>query len=332
MSKSKTTIPSNQNNPLNSPLSVESPLNEVTPSAPPPQGAVDGKAPKASSKRRSEKYTDPLSYQHPWPSMQRLAEILALRYDVLRTRHSYYRHVRLIHQHFGCDPELLNEAQMQQYYLHVKMVKGWKPKTLRQSLASALVFFVETLRLPRWQVFDQINTKDHDELPPVLTRDQVKALLTHIRLRRYRTPLKLIYCCGLRLSECLNLTIRDVLGSENKIVIRDGMGLKDRVIPLPQPLLNELRAYWAVHRNPLLLFPNVGRGDNNDASIKRRMKAAQEPMPHGSLQRLLVEARKELNLPEATPHTLRHSYATHMIEAGASLNLVQALLGHKNLS
>jgi integrase/recombinase XerD len=264
--------------------------------------------------------------------MESYAQILALRYDEVRTRHSYYRHMRLIHEHFDGDPAGLGEDHMREYLLHVKMVKLWMPKTLRQCIACALVFFVEMLGLPRWRVFDQINTKDHDELPPVLTRDQVRALLRHVRLRRYRTPLKLIYCCGLRLSECLNLTINDVLGSDNKLLIRDGKGGKDRMLPLPQMLLEELRRYWSFHQHPVLLFPNAGRGSNDEAAVKRRMKAATGPMPHNSLQRLLVEAREELNLPQATPHTLRHSYATHMIEAGASLNLVQALLGHKNLS
>ena len=264
--------------------------------------------------------------------MERYAQLLALRYDQVRTRHAYYRHMRLIHEHFGCDPASLCEERMREYLLHVKMVKFWKPKTLRQSVASALVFFVEMLGLPRWQVFDAIKTKDHDTLPPVLSRDEVKALLKHVRLRRYRTPLKLIYCCGLRLSECLNLTIHEVLGSESKLLIRNGKGGKDRMLPLPQAMLEDLRRYWKFHRNPLLLFPNAGRGDHDEASLKRRMREASEPMPHGSLQRLLIVARKELNLPQATPHTLRHSYATHMIEAGASLNLVQALLGHKNLS
>ena len=83
-----------------------------------------------------------------------------------------------------------------------------------------------------WTVFSQIRTKDHDTLPAVLTRQQVHDLLAHIRLRRYRTPLKLIYCCGLRLSECLGLTIHDIKGRENKLFIRNSKGHQDRVVPL----------------------------------------------------------------------------------------------------
>ena len=94
----------------------------------------------------------------------------------------------------------------------------------------------------------------------MLTRDQVKALLGHVRLRRYRIPLKLIYCCGLRLSECLCLTVHDILGDERKLWVRKGKGQKDRMVPLASTMVEDLRRYWRVHRNPLLLFPNVGRG------------------------------------------------------------------------
>ena len=192
--------------------------------------------------------------------------------------------------------------------------------------------FVSESPLKRVDVFDQVKAKDHDTLPPVLTRQQVKALLQHIRLRRYRTPLKLIYCCGLRLSECLNLTIHDVIGSEHKLRIRAGKGNKDRTIPLPAAMLKDLRDYWKFHRHPLLLFPNAGRGDHTPQALAKRMHTATSTMPHNSLQRLLVLARQELNLPDATPHTLRHSFATHLIEGGASLHTVQHLLGHAYLN
>ena len=264
--------------------------------------------------------------------MADFARLLALRYSALRTRHSYYRDLRLVQEHFGCDPAMLSEAQLTDYLLHVKLAKNWKPKTIRQTAAATRLFFVEQLGRVDWRVFANVRAKDHQELPLVLTREQVRALLLHIRLRRYRTPLKLIYCCGLRLSECLSLTIHDVIGSEHKLRVRHGKGGKDRVVPLAAGMLHDLRRYWAFHRHPLLLFPNVGRGDNNVLSLRLRMHRATEPMPVSSLQRLVVVARKALNLPDATVHTLRHSFATHLIEAGASLHSVQALLGHAHLT
>jgi integrase/recombinase XerD len=278
-------------------------------------------------------YANPVDYTHPYPSMAQFADRLALGYDANRTRHAYYRQVRLIHQHFGCDPATITEAQLRDYFLFVKLKRLWTPKTIRQARAAASMFFVDILGHDGWTVFSQIRTKDHDTLPEVLTRQQVHALLAHIRLRRYRTPLKLIYCCGLRLSECLGLTIHDIKGCENKLFIRHSKGHQDRVVPLPTSLYEELRRYWAFHRHPLLLFPNAGRGDNSSPqALARRMHAATSPMPCSSLQRLVIVARKQLNLPAASVHSLRHSFATHLLEAGAHLHTIQRLLGHKQIT
>ena len=277
-------------------------------------------------------YVNPVDYEHPHDSMARFAELLALRYDANRTRHAYYRQVRLIHEHFHCDPAALTETQLRDYFLHVKLKKHWLPKTIRQARAAARLFFVDQLERADWKVFAQIRTRDHDTLPAVLTRPQVHDLLSHIRLRRYRTPLKLIYVCGLRLSECLGLTIHDVLGRENKLRIRQNKKHQDRVMPLPTCLYEELRRYWTFHRHTLLLFPNVGRGDRSLTSLAARMHAATSPMPPSSLQRLLIVARQQLNIPDASVHSLRHSFATHLLEAGAHLHTIQQLLGHKQIT
>jgi integrase len=151
-------------------------------------------------------------------------------------------------------------------------------------------------------------------------------------LRRYRIPIKLIYCCGLRVSECLGLTVHDILGKENKLWIRGSKGHKDRMVPLPAPLVEDLRSYWSFHRHPLWIFPNVGRGRQQGGELAARMRGATATMPVSSLQRLLVEARKELDIPAATPHTLRHSFATHLLEAGADLHTIQRLLGHAHIN
>jgi integrase/recombinase XerD len=288
-----------------------------------------GGAPSHPDPRRR---VDPLDYDHPYPVMGEYAKRLALRYDENRTRHSYYRAMRLIHEHCKCDPSLITQDQFRDYILHVKTVKKWKPKTIRQTVACAKLFFVEMLGHAEWTVFSQIKTKDHDELPPVLTREQVRDLLLHIRLRRYLIPIKLIYCCGLRLSECLSLTIHDILGKENKLMIRGGKGNKDRMVPLPASMVEDLRRYWAFHRNPVLIFPSIGRGNHDSEALRQRMRETKDPMHMVSIQMLMVRARKELNIPYGSAHTLRHSFATHMLEAGASLHTIQALLGHKQIN
>ena len=276
---------------------------------------------------------DPIDYDsHPYPSMKQFAGFLALRFNTPRTRHSYYRQSRLIHEFCACDPATITEEQFRDYILHVKTKKLWKPKTIRQAAAAARLLFVEMLGHEDWKVFSQIRTKDLESLPAVLTRDEIKRLLKHIRLRRYRIPIKLIYCCGLRLSECLSLTIHDIIAKEGKLWVRGGKGGKDRMVPIARTMIKDLRRYWKFHRHPLLLFPNVGRGDNDLALTAQRMHEAVRPMPVSSLQRLMVEARKELNLDACTVHTLRHSFATHLVEAGASLHTVKALLGHSHIN
>lgn len=289
-------------------------------------------APSPALRTTGRDYANPVDYSHPYDSMRRFAQFLALHYDANRTRHAYYRQLRLIHEHLQCDPALICEPQLRDYFLFVKLKKHWRPKTIRQATAAARMFFIELLQHPEWSVFSQIRARDHDRLPAVLTRQQVIDLLGLIRLRRYRTPLKLIYACGLRLSECLALTIHDIAGAENKLFIRDSKGHRDRVVPLPTALYQELRRYWSFHKHPLLIFPNAGRGDNHPSALAARMRQATSPMPCSSLQRLIIVARKQLNLPAASIHTLRHSFATHLLEAGAHLHTIQRLLGHQQIT
>jgi site-specific recombinase XerD len=276
---------------------------------------------------------DPLEYEsHPYPSMKQFAEFLALRFNTPRTRHSYYRQMRLVHEFCQTDPAAITEAQYRDYILYVKTVKLWNSKTIRQAAAGGRLFFMEMMGREDWRIFSQIRTKDDEELPAVLTRQQVIHLLKSIRLRRYRIPLKLIYCCGLRLSECLSLTVHDILGQEGKLWIRKGKGRKDRMVPISATMVEDLRQYWKVHRHPLLLFPNVGVGHCAPDRVAKRMNQATRPMPISCLRRLMIDARKELNIPVCTVHTLRHSFATHLVEAGASLHTVQSLLGHKHIN
>ena len=148
------------------------------------------RSPASTLRTTAKDLVDPTDYRHPYDSMGRFAKALALRYDARRTRHAYYRQLRLIHQHFNLDPALLTETHLRDYFLSVKLEKHWKPKSIRQALAAARQFFVDLLGHTDWTVFRQIRTRDHDVLPPVLTRQQVHDLLAHIRLRRYRTPIK----------------------------------------------------------------------------------------------------------------------------------------------
>lgn len=280
----------------------------------------------------SRKYKNPIHYDHKYRSMNDYAKRLSLQFDSVRTCYSYYRQLRLLQEHYDADPGKLTQAQVRDYFIYLKLDKEWKPKTIRQAAASLRLFFSKYARCEKWTVFTQIKTKDHHELPAVLTRDQVIAVLSSIKLRRYLIPIKLIYCCGLRLSECLSLTIHDVKSKENKLWIRQSKYHQDRLVPISDEMISDLKAYWKIHQNPLLLFPGAGRGDQSSAETAERMRTAIRPASHRSLNRTMIEARQELNIPVMTVHTLRHSFATHMVEAGASLHTVQAILGHKQIS
>jgi integrase len=247
---------------------------------------------------------DPLDYPtYPYPSMRNFARLLGTRYDSIRTRHAYYRHLRLIQEHFQADPASLSEDQLRDYVIHIKNRKHWAAQTIRQAAAVSRLFFEEMLGIRDWKVFGQIRTRDSGRLPAVLSRAQIVQLLRGIHLRRYRTPIKLIYCAGLRLSECLSLTVHDI--KPDHLIVRDGKGGKDRIVPLASQVYHELRQYWLFHRNRVLIFPNAGRGSGTH--LAARMQAATRPMPVSSLQRLVVVARKQLGLPDASIHTLRHS-------------------------
>ena len=132
---------------------------------------------------------DPLDYaSNPYPSMLRSAKHLALHFDAPRTRHSYYRQIRLIHEQCRCDPSTITEEMLRDYFLHVKTVKRWKSKTIRQAAAAAKLFFVGMLEQVEWKIFSQIRAKDDGSLPAVLSRAEVIRLLGHIRLRQLAKP------------------------------------------------------------------------------------------------------------------------------------------------
>jgi site-specific recombinase XerD len=137
-----------------------------------------------------------------------------------------------------------------------------------------------------------------------------------VRRWPYRVCLSTIYACGLRLQEGLHLQISHIDGDRQLLHVCHGKGGKDRYVPLPQPILRMLRQYWSIHRNPVWLFPS------NHSAI-------QGPMDASGLQRAFRAARQESGiLKPATIHTLRHSYATHLLEAGLNLRIIQDYLGH----
>ena len=264
--------------------------------------------------------------------MLRFAEYLSLLDFRPRTAASYYRAIRLISEHFcGADPASLSEEQLRGYFVHLRRERGWAPKSCRQFLAAAKHFYRDMLG-ETFASLDQIKAKDRETLPTVLTTDEVARTLQAVPLLRYRIPLLLIYASGLRVHECIHLTVNDIDGPGNRLLVRDGKGGKDRYTILSTPVYEALRHYWSQHRNPKWLFPAVGRGLRDSASTRVHMRAADEPMDTNSLRsRLLAAARQCRVTKKTTCHVLRHSFATHLATAGVPLHQLQAYLGHAHI-
>ena len=263
--------------------------------------------------------------------MAGFADALKLRSMAERTQGEYQRYVRKLAERLGADPALLDESQVRGHLLHLKMEHHYSSSTMRTAVAAMRSFY--GMHLGRdWKLFDLVRSPDIRKLPTVLTRAEVARLFSVIREPRFRTVLRLIYACGLRVSEAVNLEVIDIKPEPSRLHLRSTKGNKERLVPLPDEMLGELRAWWRTHRHPRWVFPGVGRGWREGPGSRQRLSRALEPMGVGSIQHCLRLAVPVAALPEGTsPHTLRHSYATHLLEEGVSIRLISAYLGHSSL-
>jgi site-specific recombinase XerD len=172
-------------------------------------------------------------------------------------------------------------------------------------------------------VLDVARPKGEKKLPVVLSREEVWRILGAVRMAVYRVCLTTIYACGLRLMEGARLQVPQVDGARQLLHIH-GKGGKDRYVPLPDAALQLLRDHWRTHRNPRWLFPTGTR-----SHVAPLHDPAVGPISRASLQSAFVRAVKPSGVHKrAHVHTLRHSYATHLLEAGVNLRLIQEYLGH----
>jgi len=231
--------------------------------------------------------------------------------------------VRQFAEHYGKSPHLLTEEELRQYFLYVKNSKKWSRATITLALCGIKFFYEQTLHR-EWTTLDVIRPPKEQRLPVILTIEEVQQILHPVRRLRYRACLTTIYACGLRLTEGTHLQVREIDSPRMLVHVRLGKGGKDRYVPLPQPTLELLRAYWTTHRHPVWLFPATGRGGVGAAT-------ASAPMPKSSVQMAFRAALQETgSAKDAHVHPLRHSYATHLLEAGVNLRLIQEYLGHNS--
>ena len=253
----------------------------------------------------------------PW--LVRMREDMTLRDFRVRTQEAYELASRLLVRHFGRPPESITEEDLRSYFLHMRDVRKVAPSTLAVNLHGIRFLYLHSLKRD-YALFDLLHVKKPRILPVVLSTSEVRAVLGAIRHPVRRVLLTTIYALGLRHNEGLGLEVSQIDSARNMVWIRDGKGAVDRGIPLPAPLLVRLRRYWKLDRpktdSPYLFVPDSGMGLINESTIQKTMVAA----------RTEIGLRKEANV-----HTLRHSYATHLLEAGVSLRAIQEVLGHKAL-
>lgn len=252
---------------------------------------------------------------------QRMIEDLQLRGMSERTQEMYVRAVRQLAEHYHKSPEHITEEELRDYFLYIKNIKHYSRSASTIALCGIKFFYEHTLKR-EWTTLTFVRAPREQKLPVVLSSEEVRTILAHLHLFRYRACLTTIYACGLRLQEGTHLQVPDIDSARMLVHVRGGKGAKDRYVPLPPRTLLLLRQYWCTHRHPLWLFPAPGRGRNG-------MATASTPMPHNSVQEAFRAALTTSGIQKrASVHTLRHSYATHLLEAGVNLRLIQAYLGH----
>jgi site-specific recombinase XerD len=241
-----------------------------------------------------------------------------------RTQQCYTRSVRMLVDFYGKTPDSINELQLQDYFLHRKNVDKWSPATMRICYSGIKFFFINVLKR-QWHTLELVHAKREQRLPTVLSTGEVRTILNTVNTPQNKAYLTTVYSCGLRLQEALNLQVSDIDSDRMRIHVH-GKGAKDRYVPLPKSTLDILRHYWRLHRNPTWIFPRLGRSCKEGPT-------ATIPMNKGSVQGALRRVLKQLKFKKRiSVHTLRHSYATHLLEAGVNIRRIQQYLGHSSLN
>jgi len=262
------------------------------------------------------------------PLRNRMIEDLQLRGYSDSTQTLYVAAVRQLCEHFDKTPGKITEEDLRNYFLYGKNVKKWSRSTSTVALCGIKFFYENTIKRP-WPTLLFIRPGHDKKLPVVLSRDEVREILSNIQLPPYRVCLKTIYSCGLRLSEGIHLKVEDIDGDRGFINVRNSkghMGGKDRNVPLPRKTLELLREHWKIHRTKPWLFPSAANcGDNTSYASK--------PISKSSVQTAIRSALNAAGISKkATVHSLRHSWATHLLEKGINLRLIQTWLGHSSPS
>lgn len=250
------------------------------------------------------------------PLRKRLIDDLRIRNYSHKTIKSYVAGVRMFAEHFGCCPSKLGAEHVREYQRHLIQERRLSASTVNVAVAALRFFYGVTL--DRTEVVPKLAyAKRPRRLPTVLSRDEVQAVFTAIDSPSLRVLLMTAYSAGLRVSEVVRLKVEDIDSARMMLCVRQGKGRKDRYVPLSPVLLELLRGYWKITRPAPWLFPGLKPGHY----VSPR-----------TAQRTVSRAAARAGIAKrVTMHTLRHSFATHCLEAGVDLLRIQKLLGHTKL-
>lgn len=248
---------------------------------------------------------------------QRMIEDLRIRNYSPSTIKSYIRQVAQFAAYFGKSPDVLEPPHIRQYQVHLVVDEKVCWAKFNQTVCALRFLYQKTLGKD-W-AFDHIPfPKGEKRLPVVLSVEEVGKLLGAVENLKHRTAIETLYGAGLRVSEAVNLKIPDIDSSRMVLRVEQGKGRKDRYVSLAPTLLAKLREYWKVYRPGYFLFP----GKPPDHPISRKI-----------IQCAVARAAKAVGIRKRVKaHTLRHCFATHLLEAGVDLRTIQIFLGHRSLS
>ena len=256
------------------------------------------------------------------PDYQKHLQHLKLKGLQPKTIDAYSRSIRRIGQYFDYHINDLSEQQLVDYFVDLQDNLSWS--TVKLDLYGLKFFYQHVLHKP-WIPVDLIKPPKATRLPDIVTTDEAARLFCATQKLSYRVFYFTIYSLGLRLGEGLRLKIGDIDAARHRVHIRNAKGNKDRFVPLPDTTLETLRRFWSVHRNPVLLFPNRKGGLKGSYT-------ATTPLDRSGVQTTLRKVVETCGIKKKiTPHCLRHSYATHLIESGVDLLEVQKILGHRSI-
>ncbi len=251
-------------------------------------------------------------------TLQRLGEVLRIRGYSPATEKSYIANVRSFLTFSPFPVSQVDNETAHRYLVHLKDERGLAGSTINQALCAIRFLFTKVLHRP-WEIEHFRCHRTGRRLPVMLARDEVHALLAAIRNLKHRTIIMTIYSAGLRLSEATHLRVSDVDSKAMRLLIRNGKGEKGRYVTLSKILLEDLREYYVRYRPDRRgwLFPG---------------KDARRPISNSAVQRVFARARKAARIEKkASSHSLRHSFAVHLLESGTNLKYIQELLGHSSI-